>query len=158
MKASDVMVTEVITVTPGTRVEQIAETLLANHISAVPVVDEAGSVLGIVSEGDLIHRAEAGTERRRVSTAAGFDPQWRADGRELYYLSRDNVLMAVAINEGEDFVPGVPVPLFRFQPNPVSVSFGSSYAPAPDGQHFVISELVGAAEPQLIATLNWQTD
>jgi len=66
MKAADVMVTKVITVTPETRVEQIAEILLSNHISAVPVVDAAGAVLGIVSEGDLIHRAETGTERRRA--------------------------------------------------------------------------------------------
>jgi eukaryotic-like serine/threonine-protein kinase len=100
----------------------------------------------------------SGTERRRVSTAAGADPQWRADGRELYYLSRDNVLMAVAIGEGEDFAPSVPEPLFRFEPNPLAVAFGSSYAPAPDGQRFVISELVGPAQPQLVATLNWQTD
>jgi CBS domain-containing protein len=66
MKAADVMVTKVITVTPETRVEEIAETLLGNGISAVPVVDAAGAVLGIVSEGDLIHRTETGTERRRA--------------------------------------------------------------------------------------------
>jgi CBS domain-containing protein len=65
MKAADVMVTKVVTVTPGTGVEEIAETLLGNGISAVPVVDAEGSVLGIVSEGDLIHRKETGTERHR---------------------------------------------------------------------------------------------
>jgi CBS domain-containing protein len=66
MKAADVMVSKVITVTPETGVEEIAETLLGNGISAVPVVDTKGSVLGIVSEGDLIHRKETGTERRRA--------------------------------------------------------------------------------------------
>jgi len=66
MKAADVMVSKVVTVTPKTRVEEIAETLLNNGISAVPVVDAAGRVLGIVSEGDLIHRKETGTERRRA--------------------------------------------------------------------------------------------
>jgi CBS domain-containing protein len=65
MIAADVMVSNVITVRADTSVEKIAETLLANRISAVPVVNEAGGLVGIVSEGDLIHRVEAGTERHR---------------------------------------------------------------------------------------------
>jgi CBS domain-containing protein len=65
MNASDVMVSNVITVGPEATVEEIAETLLAKRISAVPVVDERGALIGIVSEGDLIHRVETGTERHR---------------------------------------------------------------------------------------------
>ncbi len=65
MYAADVMVSNVITVRSDTSVGRIAEILLANRISAVPVVDEAGKLVGIVSEGDLIHRVEAGTERHR---------------------------------------------------------------------------------------------
>ena len=63
MKASDVMVSKVITVGPNTTVQEIANILLSNRISAVPVVDELDVLIGIVSEGDLIHRVEAGTER-----------------------------------------------------------------------------------------------
>lgn len=67
MNAADVMVSKVITVGPNTSVATIAETLLANRISAVPVVDEkSGALLGIVSEGDLIHRVETGTEQHRA--------------------------------------------------------------------------------------------
>jgi CBS-domain-containing membrane protein len=66
MKASDVMTTKVITVGPSKTVQEIAETLLTHRISAVPVVGDDGAVLGIVSEGDLIHRVEAGTERHRA--------------------------------------------------------------------------------------------
>lgn len=65
MIAADVMVSNVITVSPETRVAEVAEILLRNRISAVPVVDAAGQIVGIVSEGDLMHRAEAGTEIRR---------------------------------------------------------------------------------------------
>jgi CBS domain-containing protein len=65
MKAADVMVSAVISVRPTARVEEVARILLANHISAVPVIDEEGELLGIVSEGDLMRRPEAGTERRR---------------------------------------------------------------------------------------------
>jgi CBS domain-containing protein len=64
MKAADVMVSKVITVGPDTPVNEIANILLSNRISAVPVVDDRKSIIGIVSEGDLIRRVEAGTERR----------------------------------------------------------------------------------------------
>jgi CBS domain-containing protein len=65
MKARDVMTSPVITVTPSTLVETLARTLLERRISGVPVVDSNGFLVGVVSEGDLLHRAEAGTERRR---------------------------------------------------------------------------------------------
>ena len=65
MKAADVMATKVITVRPDTPVATIAEVLLTNRISAVPVVNDKDVLVGIVSEGDLIHRVEAGTERHR---------------------------------------------------------------------------------------------
>jgi len=65
MNAADVMSSNVITVHPDTPIEKIADVLLTNHISAVPVVGENGALLGIVSEGDLIHRVEAGTELHR---------------------------------------------------------------------------------------------
>jgi CBS domain-containing protein len=64
MKARDVMVSPVITVKPSSSVKEVAKTLLEKRISAVPVVDDQGKLVGIVSEGDLLHRSEAGTERR----------------------------------------------------------------------------------------------
>lgn len=65
MKAHDVMVSPVITAKPSTSVREVAELFLKYRISAVPIVDGDDRVIGIVSEGDLLHRAEAGTERRR---------------------------------------------------------------------------------------------
>jgi CBS domain-containing protein len=65
MKARDVMVSPVITVKPYSSVKEVAKTFLDKRISAVPVVDDHGKVVGIVSEGDLMHRAEAGTERHQ---------------------------------------------------------------------------------------------
>jgi CBS domain-containing protein len=63
MKAADVMVSKVITVGRDTAVREIANILFANRISAVPVIDDDGVLIGIVSEGDLIHRVEVGTDR-----------------------------------------------------------------------------------------------
>ena len=65
MKASDIMVSPVITVKAGTLVKELAKLLVEHGISAAPVVDDQGKLVGIVSEGDLIRRSEIGTERRR---------------------------------------------------------------------------------------------
>jgi CBS domain-containing protein len=65
MRARDVMTLHVITVGPTMNVHAVANTLVKNKISAVPVVGVDCKLLGIVSEGDLIRRVEAGTENRR---------------------------------------------------------------------------------------------
>jgi CBS domain-containing protein len=80
MKARDVMMSPVITVSPRSSVLDVAKTLLKHEISAAPVVDEKGTLVGIVSEGDLLHRAENDTETRRSS--------W------LRFFTQDEVLAA----------------------------------------------------------------
>jgi len=65
MKASDVMVADVITVKPDSDVPDVALLLLSNRISAVPVVDDSGALVGMISEGDLLRRDEAGTGHER---------------------------------------------------------------------------------------------
>jgi CBS domain-containing protein len=64
MRAADVMTPTVITVDPEMSVQRLAALLSERGISGVPVVDSEGSMIGIVSEGDLLHRAELGTEKR----------------------------------------------------------------------------------------------
>jgi CBS domain-containing protein len=56
VKAADVMTTRVITVGPDTPAREVARILHANRISALPVVDDAGRVLGMLSDGDLIRQ------------------------------------------------------------------------------------------------------
>ncbi len=64
MRAMDVMTTNVITVSPDTSVQEVAKILSERNISGVPVVDAQNRLVGIVSEGDLLHRVETGTDRR----------------------------------------------------------------------------------------------
>jgi len=64
MRAMDVMTANVITVEPDTSVQQLATLLSERGISGVPVVDKDNRLVGVVTEGDLLHRAETGTERR----------------------------------------------------------------------------------------------
>jgi CBS domain-containing protein len=65
MRAHQIMTRPVITVTPETSILEAAKTMLRRHVSGLPVVDAAGKLVGIVSEGDFIHRGEIGTPRRR---------------------------------------------------------------------------------------------
>jgi len=67
MNAADVMTVDVVTIAPDTPVAEIVSLLLSRGISGVPVVDAHGMVIGLVSEGDLLRRAELGTEKRRGS-------------------------------------------------------------------------------------------
>jgi CBS domain-containing protein len=65
MRAIDVMVRDVVTVRPDTDVADAVKLLAEHDVSALPVVDGEGNLLGILSEADLIHRAEIGTEKHR---------------------------------------------------------------------------------------------
>ena len=65
MRAIDVMVRDVVTVRPDTDVAEAIKLLAEHDVSALPVVDEQGNLIGILSEADLIHRVEIGTEKRR---------------------------------------------------------------------------------------------
>ncbi len=66
MNARDVMTTHVITISPNATIQNVAELLLQNRISALPVLNQDGALVGIVSEGDLLRRSEVGTDRRRA--------------------------------------------------------------------------------------------
>lgn len=66
MRAHQIMTHEVITVTPDTTVNDAAARMLDNHISGLPVVDDTGKLVGIVSDGDFMRRSEIGTQRKRA--------------------------------------------------------------------------------------------
>jgi CBS domain-containing protein len=65
MKASDIMTPDVISADPDATVLQAARYMLQHHISGLPVIDKAGALVGILSEGDFLRRRETHTDRRR---------------------------------------------------------------------------------------------
>jgi CBS domain-containing protein len=65
MRAHQIMTRPVISVTPETTIVDAANTMLQKHVSGLPVVDAAGKLVGIISEGDFIRRSEIGTQRKR---------------------------------------------------------------------------------------------
>ena len=83
MKASDVMAPHVITVGPELDVKAVANTLAANAISAVPVIDIKNNILGIISEGDLM---------RQIAPAAGSEGLARSHGHKAKDVMTDQVI------------------------------------------------------------------
>src|SRR4051794_6968278 len=65
MRAHQIMTRSVVTVTPETNILEAADIMLQRHVSALPVLDSTGKLVGIVSEGDFIRRSEIGTQRKR---------------------------------------------------------------------------------------------
>jgi CBS domain-containing protein len=65
MRAHQIMTRQVVTVRPDASIVEAAGTMLQRHISGLPVVDAAGKLVGVVSEGDFIRRSEIGTQRKR---------------------------------------------------------------------------------------------
>jgi Tol biopolymer transport system component len=77
-------------------------------------------------------------ERRQVSSGGGSQPRWRADGRELFFISPDNKLMAVDVGTAAPFEAGSPRALFQTKILP-PIEARNHYDAAGDGQHFVVN-------------------
>src|SRR5438105_3574319 len=65
MRAHQIMTRQVTTVGQDTTIVEAAGIMLQNHVSGLPVVSASGKLVGIVSEGDFLRRAEIGTQRKR---------------------------------------------------------------------------------------------
>ena len=88
----------------------------------------------------------------QVSAAGGVDPRWRGDGKELFYLSLDNKIMAVPLEAAPAFHAGTPVALFSVHPQ----GAGSVYDVAADGKRFFVNRLpADQGSPPLSLLVNW---
>lgn len=78
MKVSEAMTTNPVFVTLGTPLKEVAELLVEQRISGVPVLDEEGALRGIVSEADFVAK-QAGAEEKRTSWASWLTGGWREE-------------------------------------------------------------------------------
>jgi eukaryotic-like serine/threonine-protein kinase len=101
----------------------------------------------------------ASSGKWQVSTNGEAQPQWRRDGRELFYLSPDRKLMAVEVKgDGSTFEAGVPKALFELLRIPGPGSW-NSYAATADGQRFLVTSLLEeATSTPTTVVLNWTAD
>ena len=72
MQARDVMTTPVLSISSKAKIGEAVALMLKSRLSGLPVVDERHRLVGILSEGDLLRRAELGTERRRARWIEAF--------------------------------------------------------------------------------------
>ena len=105
-----------------------------------------------------------GSAKVAVSTGGGSQPQWRSDGRELYYYTPDRKLMAVEVTEeGSTFKIGTARPLFELKISGAGIDRGfpgiGYYTVTRDGKRFLVAGSPDNQDPQqLTVVLNWTAD
>jgi CBS domain-containing protein len=111
MRAHQIMTRNVITATPEITIVEAANMMLHNHISGMPVTDSSGSLVGIISEGDFIRRAEIGTQRERsrwlkilLGPGAAASDFVRAHGRKVGEIMTRDPLTVTEQTSLEDIV------------------------------------------------------
>lgn len=104
MRAHQIMTHSVATIAPDATILEAANLMLQRHVSGLPVVDAAGKLVGIVSEGDFIRRSEIGTQRKRgrwlrllLGSSATATDYVRENGRKV-----SEVMTAEPVTVAED--------------------------------------------------------
>jgi Tol biopolymer transport system component/predicted Ser/Thr protein kinase len=91
----------------------------------------------------------------QISTVGGSQPLWRADGKEIFFVAPDGMMIVTPVESGESFFrPGAPRPLFqtRLDTDPQ----GWEYDVTPDGQRFLLNQrLPDNAEAPITLIVNW---
>jgi Tol biopolymer transport system component len=102
----------------------------------------------------------SGAGKWQVSSAGGQEPRWRQDGKELFYVSAEGKMMALAVTAGASFKADSPVALFQtHRRQPVSLPDVFSYDVSGDGQKFLILTKVDEANAApLSVLLNWASE
>ena len=92
----------------------------------------------------------------QISTAGGGQPVWNRNGKEIFYVSADNKLMAVDVKADSGFEAGTPRALFDVR---LKTGTGWKYDISPDGQRFLANIAVGETKANLITlVLNWAAE
>ncbi|MGH9385656.1 MAG: protein kinase domain-containing protein [Vicinamibacterales bacterium] len=92
-----------------------------------------------------------------ISAGGGMQPEWRRDGKELFFIAADSKLMAVNVTTDQPtFSAGIPRALFDVDLPESVAPYPSDYAVAADGQRFLVNTVVDQPiQPTLTVTLNW---
>ena len=93
------------------------------------------------------------TSKWRISTAGGMQPRWRADGKELFYLTPDKTLMAVSIPSPDR--AAVPAPLFQTRATGYFYASRQDYSPSQDGQRFLVNSMLAPGSQSIEVLLGW---
>ncbi|HEX6176091.1 MAG TPA: CBS domain-containing protein [Candidatus Binatia bacterium] len=98
MFAKDVMTRDIITISPTTKVRNLAMILIKNQISGAPVVDEHGKILGIVSEADIV--AKKGKDAKSIMSKKVVTVREDAPVEEIAQLMITHAIKRVPVTDG----------------------------------------------------------
>jgi hypothetical protein len=100
-----------------------------------------------------------GSGKWLVSRGGGVQPRWRRNGKELFYISPDSMMMSVEVNTGPIFQSGTPHPLFQTEIVDTGIRTGPlSWDLAPDGNRFLIITPNSSDTSSLTVALNWRAE
>jgi len=104
MRAHHIMTKDVVAVTPHTTIEEAAKIMLRMHISGLPVIDDAGNLVGVVSESDFLRRSEIGTGRKHAAWLRFFMGPGRAAAEFVHERGRkvEDVMTRQVISAQEE--------------------------------------------------------
>jgi serine/threonine protein kinase len=89
----------------------------------------------------------------QISVAGGLSPHWSSNGKELYFVTPEGILMAVPVQAAQAWKSGPPTPLFKLRQESGVIS---DYLPAPDGRRFLLTTpLPETTPPPIKVILNW---
>ena len=98
-----------------------------------------------------------GDFKAQISTGGGAQPQWRRDGKELFYIAPDNTLMTVDVQASNGRLRAT-APRALFTANvEQGRTIRNQYTVSPDGQRFLIVSPVNAGASPIVAVLNWRS-
>lgn len=102
MQAKDIMTREVITASPALSVKELAQLLIKNQISGVPVADEHGKIVGLVSEADII--AKKGKHVQAIMSQQVYSVTEQASVEEIAQLMTAHRIKRVPVMNGDRLV------------------------------------------------------
>jgi CBS domain-containing protein len=129
LKVSDLMTREVTTVRPTASLKDVARLLVEHGISGVPVVDEQGHLVGVVSEGDLVVKEQgpSAVDRRPLARIFGDSPETRAELAKVFALTAGDAMTAPAITiDGDALVAEAAAKMTRHHVNRLPVMEGEA--------------------------------
>ena len=98
--------------------------------------------------------------QKLISLAGGMQPEWRRDGKELFYIAADGKMMALSVTtDGAQFEAGAARALFDVEVPEAIAPYPTDYAVTADGQRFLVNTVVDQpTQPALTVTLNWTAE
>jgi Tol biopolymer transport system component len=98
-----------------------------------------------------------GEQRAQVSSRGGSEPRWRSDGRELFFLRADRMMMAAPVSPGPTFKSADPTPLFQTRVPILANPYRSHYDVSADGERFLVNTAPASVRaPAIHVVLDWR--